>query len=127
VPVIQFRYKRDRVEDSQAHAFGNHLRVIFPPAIRRLRPSLQKCDVRIEGDAFGPVAINQPDIQVNVTYLFEWNLDETERKHLMHRIGMGIQDVCGSQELHGLEVHLTVCEVVGYESVCISIQPPSRA
>ena len=77
MPMNEFRYKREKITDAQAEVIGRGLEDAVRSAIAQVRDSLGY-GVTTEGDPFGPIAHNQPDLRIYVFYHQEWEFSEDE-------------------------------------------------
>lgn len=82
MPMIEFRFRPDKLLEKEAAKLGANLEKALRDAIDRIRPRGKKdYGVTVEGDPFGPITHNLPDLRIYVFYHQEWSFapDELER------------------------------------------------
>lgn len=78
MPMIEFRYKPERLSVAQAVDIAIALEEALRSAVREVRPAHTKAyNVFVEGDPFN-VEHNQPDLRVYVFYHADWNFNPEE-------------------------------------------------
>lgn len=82
MPMIEFRYHRNKVSDAQAANIGSMLEAALRESILPLRPSKGEYGVTVEGDPFGPIAHQQPDLRIYIFYHAEWEFTAEELERL---------------------------------------------
>lgn len=82
MPMIEFRFNPEKLHEEEAVRLGAKLEKALRDAIDEVRPRGKKdYGVTVEGDPFGPIAHNLPDLRIYVFYHQEWGFapDELEK------------------------------------------------
>jgi hypothetical protein len=82
MPMIEFRYRPEKLHAGEAAKLGGSLEGDLRAIIDKIRPAGKKdYGITVEGDPFGPIIHNLPDLRIYVFYHQEWHFapDELER------------------------------------------------
>lgn len=91
MPMIEFRYKSDKVSLLQAKAIGDGLEEALRLAIGNCSRKKGDYNITVEGDPFGPIAYNQPDFRAYVFYHEDWRFTPNDLQCLAAGMGTYIQ------------------------------------
>jgi|GEM_PF-4745918 len=77
MPMIEFRYKPEKISGIQAVLLCAPLEEALRSALRQVRPIFLEYNVFVEGDPFD-VHDSQPDLRIYVLYHPSWGFSENE-------------------------------------------------
>lgn len=118
--MIEFRYKREKLSDSQAQALGSQLERMLREAIDTIRPDKLGYGVTVEGDAFGPITHNLPGLRIYVFYHQEWDFSDYELESLLSDMVGDIGLTMQKLEIARIPFHLRFYSRTGHAGVSIS-------
>lgn len=81
MPMIEFRFNPGKISHENAVVIGSKLESALRRAIGTVRSSTSY-GITVEGDPFGPIAHNQPDLRMYIFYHQEWNFTASELEDL---------------------------------------------
>lgn len=119
MPMIEFRYKKDTVPDEKAAVLGEMLEGILRKAIEKFRLTREGYGVTVEGDPFGPIAFNQPDLRIYVFYHDDWGFSQDELRRLTQGVICQLEETMKTIGLEGIKVKLRLYARSGHSSASI--------
>ena len=119
MPMIEFRYMRDKISDEDAFVIGRKLEDLLRDAVAQIRPNNRNYGVTVEGDPFRPIAFNQPSLRVYVFYHQEWNFTADELKRLADALAANVEQTLRGVGLIELETKIRFYARAGHASATI--------
>ena len=86
MPMIEFRYS-DKISEDDAYQVGSGLEAALRQSIEEVLPRGAPYNITVEGDPFGVIAFNQPDLRIYIFYHPEWNFTPEDLVHLTEAMG----------------------------------------
>lgn len=86
MPMIEFRFDSNKVNDYQSRVLGEKLEPSLRIAISSVRPDKNDYTITVEGDPFGSISHNQPDLRIYIFYHAEWNFTADELEAIANKM-----------------------------------------
>ena len=121
MPMIEFRYHRDKVSDAQAANIGSMIEAALRESILPLRPSKGEYGVTVEGDPFGPIAHKQPDLRIYIFYHAEWDFTKKELGQLLKSMHFQVNEILNGLKISGIDTKIRFYARHGHTSYYIHL------
>lgn len=117
--MIEFRYDRRKMSDTAAVSVGEKLASILRAAIRGIRPERGEYGVTVEGDPFGPIAHEQPDLRIYIFYHADWEFSSAEKQFLSEEMKAQVRLLLQQADMADLIVKIRFYARAGHFSSSI--------
>ncbi|MDB5245580.1 MAG: hypothetical protein JWN90_685 [Parcubacteria group bacterium] len=119
MPMIELRYQSQRISDEEASVIAANLEGSLRLAINGIRKNAGQYKITVEGDRFGPIIHNQPDLRIYIFYHEEWRFSPKDLDCLTAGMGQYIQSVFFDLKFHDVSVVVRFYSRTGHASVKI--------
>ena len=114
MPMIVGRYDSGVLSKRRAKQVFGTLEDALRIVIGEVRPGKSGYGVTVEGDPFGPIALNQPDLRIYVFYHAEWLFTPEELDALASGFHAEVVKELEALQLNDVEVKVRFYERTGH-------------
>ena len=114
MPKIVGRYDEGALPNRRAKQVFGTLEAFLRNLIGEIRPDQKKYGVTVEGDPFGPIALNQSDLRIYVFYHAEWLFTPEELQFLASGFLAGVKKELERLQIQDVEVQIRFYERAGH-------------
>ncbi len=108
MPMIEFRYRPEKLHKKEAAKLGENLEQALRDIIDKIRPRSNKnFGITVEGDPFGSIIHNLPDLRIYVFYHQDWSFAPDELERLALGMLENVKKALASSVLrHDVNIHV---------------------